>query len=74
MNFCTRGVIFVLLAKLKCKLVENMWRFLRADMVDFRRPGHIYHRLSVSIYFVDVEASFREQLDVVINAIKVSWQ
>ena len=46
MNFCTCGVIFVLLAKLKRKLwqhkVEKTWRFLCADMFDFCRPGHNY--------------------------------
>ena len=38
-NFCTRGVIFVLLAKLKCNLwqhkVEKMWRFLLIDTIHF---------------------------------------
>ena len=50
MNFCMCGIIFVLLAKLKCKLrqhkVEKTWQFLCADMVDFRRPGHICSKLS----------------------------
>ena len=46
MNFYTYEVIFVLLAKLNHELwqhkVEKTWRFLCADMVEFRRPGHIF--------------------------------
>ena len=46
MNFCTCGVIFVLLAMLKHKLwqhkVKKMRRFLCTDMVDFCRRGHNY--------------------------------
>ena len=43
MNFCMCGVIFVLLAKQKCKLRQHEVEKrgdLCVDMVDFCRPGH----------------------------------
>ena len=50
MNFCTLGVIFIWLATYVSLSVrygntklKEMWRFLCADMVDFRRPDHICH-------------------------------
>ena len=45
MNCCMCGVNFIMLPLLKHELwhskVEKVWCFMCADMVDFRRPGHI---------------------------------
>ena len=42
MNFCSCGVIFILLEKLKGNTnLKNAAIFVRSHMVDFRRPGHM---------------------------------